>query len=101
MTLPLVVGIGVTNGIHILNRFGEERRPSILATSTGKAVVVSALTTVAGFGSLILAEHQGIESLGWLMSLGTTACMVAALTCVPAILNLARRAPDNGKEKTQ
>jgi hopanoid biosynthesis associated RND transporter like protein HpnN len=101
MTLPLVVGIGVTNGIHILNRFREERRPSILATSTGKAVIVSALTTVAGFGSLILAEHQGIESLGWLMSLGTTASMVAALTCVPAILNLARRAPDTGKEKTQ
>lgn len=36
MTLPLVVGVGVTNGIHILNRFAEERNPSILARSTGK-----------------------------------------------------------------
>ena len=35
MTLPLVVGIGVTNGIHILNRFAEERNPTILARSTG------------------------------------------------------------------
>ncbi|MBI3879550.1 MAG: MMPL family transporter [Verrucomicrobia bacterium] len=91
MTLPLVVGIGVTNGIHILNRFAEERKPGILAKSTGKAVLVSALTTVAGFGSLILAEHQGIESLGWLMSIGTTTCMIAGLTCLPAILNLAMR----------
>ncbi|HXJ73960.1 MAG TPA: RND transporter, partial [Candidatus Dormibacteraeota bacterium] len=41
MTLPLVVGIGVTNGIHILNRFAEEQHPSILARSTGKAVLVS------------------------------------------------------------
>src|SRR5690606_31516718 len=47
MTLPLVVGIGVTNGIHILNRFAEEQNPGILARSTGKAVIVSALTTIA------------------------------------------------------
>jgi hopanoid biosynthesis associated RND transporter like protein HpnN len=86
MTLPLVVGVGVTNGIHILNRYSEEQSPSILARSTGKAVVVSALTTVAGFGSLMLAEHQGIKSLGLLMAVGTTACMASALTCLPALL---------------
>jgi hopanoid biosynthesis associated RND transporter like protein HpnN len=88
MTLPLVVGVGVTNGIHILNRFAEEQSPSILAKSTGKAVIVSALTTIAGFGSLILADHQGIKSLGWVMSLGTGACMFAALTFLPALLML-------------
>ena len=55
MTLPLVIGIGVTNGIHILNRFAEEQHPSILARSTGKAVLVSGLTAIAGFGSLMLA----------------------------------------------
>ena len=86
MTLPLVVGIGVTNGIHILNRFSEEQRASILAKSTGKAVLVSALTTIAGFGSLIPAKHQGIASLGIVMSLGVAACMIAALTFLPALL---------------
>jgi predicted RND superfamily exporter protein len=60
MTLPLVVGIGVTNGIHILNRFAEEQNPGILAKSTGKAVLVSGLTAITGFGSLILARHQGL-----------------------------------------
>ena len=65
MTLPLVIGVGVTNGIHILNRFAEEQNPSILARSTGKAVLVSGLTTIAGFGSLMLAEHRGIASLGY------------------------------------
>lgn len=88
MTLPLVVGIGVTNGIHILNRFAEERNPSIFARSTGKAVLVSALTTIAGFGSLILAKHQGIQSLGYVMSIGTATCMIAGLTFLPALLNL-------------
>lgn len=88
MMLPLVIGIGITNGIHILNRFAEERDPSILAKSTGKAVFVSALTTVVGFGSLVLAEHQGIRSLGVVMALGTTTCMIAGLTVLPAILTL-------------
>jgi hypothetical protein len=88
MTLPLVIGIGVTNGIHILNRFAEEQSPAILARSTGKAVLVSGLTTIAGFGSLMLARHQGIASLGQVMALGTTTCMVAGLTFLPALLNL-------------
>src|SRR6185295_14100071 len=88
MTLPLIIGIGVTNGIHILNRFAEEHHPSILARSTGKAVLVSGLTTIAGFGSLILAKHRGIESLGQIMATGTATCMFVWLTFLPAILNL-------------
>jgi predicted RND superfamily exporter protein len=91
MTLPLLVGIGVTNGIHILNRYAEENNPSILARSTGKAVLVSGLTTIAGFGSLILAKHRGIESLGTIMSIGVATCMVAGLTFLPALLNLLER----------
>jgi predicted RND superfamily exporter protein len=86
MTLPLVIGIGVTNGIHILNRFAEEQNPGILAKSTGKAVLVSGLTTIAGFGSLIPAAHQGIQSLGLVMAIGTAVCMFAGLTFLPALL---------------
>jgi hypothetical protein len=91
MTLPLVIGIGVTNGIHILNRFAEEKNPSILAKSTGKAVLVSGLTTIVGFGSLVIAEHQGIQSLGWVMAVGTATCMTAGLTFLPALLTLMAR----------
>jgi hopanoid biosynthesis associated RND transporter like protein HpnN len=91
MTLPLVIGIGVTNGIHVLNRFAEERTPSILARSTGKAVLVSGLTAIAGFGSLILAKDRGIHSLGCIMSIGIAACMIAGLTFLPALLNLLGR----------
>jgi len=88
MTLPLVIGIGVTNGIHILNRYAEEGTAGILSKSTGKAVFVSGLTAIAGFGSLILAQHQGIRSLGEVMSMGVALCMVAALAFVPSVLNL-------------
>jgi hypothetical protein len=88
MTLPLVIGIGVTNGIHILNRYAEERTPGILSRSTGKAVLVSGLTAIAGFCSLVLAQHQGIHSLGIIMSVGIGTCMLAGLTFVPALLGL-------------
>jgi hypothetical protein len=91
MTLPLVIGVGVTSGIHILNRFAEEQTPSIFAKSTGKAVLISALTTMVGFGSLILGKHQGIASLGYVMTVGTGTCMVAALTLLPALLSLRNR----------
>ena len=91
MTLPLVIGIGVTNGIHILNRYAEERTPGILARSTGKAVLVSGLTAIAGFGSLMLAQHRGIHSLGFIMAVGIAMCMIAALTFLPALLNLIGR----------
>ena len=88
MTLPLVIGIGVTNGIHILNRFAEEKTAGIFSKSTGKAVLVSGLTTIAGFGSLIIAEHRGIQSLGYVMAVGVATCMVAGLTFLPALLRL-------------
>ena len=91
MTLPLVIGIGVTNGVHILNRYAEEKNPGILAKSTGKAVLVSGLTTIAGFGSLIPAKHQGIASLGIVMPVGTATCMIAAPTFLPARFNMLQR----------
>ncbi len=94
MTLPLVIGIGVTNGIHILNRFAEEGTPGILSRSTGKAVLVSGLTAIAGFGSLMLAQHRGIHSLGCVMATGIATCMIAGLAFLPALLELlGRRKP--------
>jgi predicted RND superfamily exporter protein len=91
MTLPLVIGIGVTNGIHILNRFAEERTPGILSRSTGKAVLVSGLTAIAGFGSMMLSKHHGLFTLGCLMAMGIATCMIAGLTLLPALLNLLGR----------
>jgi predicted RND superfamily exporter protein len=91
MTLPLVIGIGVTNGIHILNRVAEEQKASILGKSTGKAVLVSGLTALTGFGSLMLGKHQGIQSLGLVMSVGIGACLIASLTFLPALISILGR----------
>ncbi|MCP5522727.1 MAG: MMPL family transporter [Verrucomicrobiales bacterium] len=91
MTLPLVIGVGVTNGIHILSRCSEEGDPCILARSTGKAVMMSGFTTILGFGSLMVAKHQGIASLGELMAVGTTTCMLAGLTFLPTLVGWLNR----------
>ena len=88
VSLILVIGIGVTNGVHILNRFAEHPQPIILGRSTGKAVLVSALNTIAGFGSLLVAKHQGIASLGAVMAIGSATCVVASLVLLPAVLAL-------------
>jgi predicted RND superfamily exporter protein len=54
-------------------------------------VLISGLTTIAGFGSLIIADHRGIRSLGWVMAVGTATCMIAAMTLLPALLTLQAR----------
>jgi predicted RND superfamily exporter protein len=54
-------------------------------------VLISGLTTIAGFGSLMIAKHQGIASLGYVMAIGTATCMMAGLTFLPAVLNLIQR----------
>ncbi len=89
--LPLILGIGVVNGIHIVHRYREEaeRSATVLSRSTGLAVILSSLTTMIGFGSMMIADHQGIFSLGLVLTIGVGSCLVASITLVPAILQLA------------
>lgn len=88
--LPLIIGIGVVNGVHIVHRYREETDKSInvLSRSTGQGVVLSSLTTMIGFGSLMVADHQGVHSLGLVLTLGVGCCLVASVTVLPAILKL-------------
>ncbi|MCX7886915.1 MAG: MMPL family transporter [Verrucomicrobiae bacterium] len=91
MTLPLIVGIGVAYGIYVVQRYREDRDARVFGKSTGRAVVLSALTTMVGFGSLMIGKHRGIFTLGLVMSIGVLACLITSLTLLPALLELARR----------
>ena len=88
--LPLIIGIGVVNGVHIVHRYREEadKTINILSRSTGRGVILSSLTTMIGFGSLMVADHQGIYSLGLVLSLGVGCCLIASITLLPSILKL-------------
>jgi hopanoid biosynthesis associated RND transporter like protein HpnN len=89
IALPLIVGCGVDNGVHVLHDWrSRRRRPYFLAAATGKGVAVSALTTVLGFGALMISSHRGLSGLGFVLALGVTMCMTAALVLLPAGLTL-------------
>ncbi|MFQ5959855.1 MAG: MMPL family transporter [Candidatus Methylomirabilales bacterium] len=85
--LPLIVGYGIMNGLHIVKRWQREGgKGTIIANSTGRAVFLSASTTMVGFGSLMVASHRGIFSLGFLLSVGVGSILLASLTVLPAVL---------------
>ena len=88
--LPLILGIGVVNGIHFTHRYREEedKNASVLGKSTGVAVLLSSLTTMIGFGSMMVADHYGVYSLGLVLTLGVFNCLVASVTFLPALLKL-------------
>ena len=88
--LPLILGIGVVNGIHITHRYREEedKNSVVLGKSTGLAVILSSLTTMIGFGSMMVADHYGVFSLGLVLTLGVFCCLVASITFLPALLKL-------------
>ena len=78
--LPLMIGIGIDIGVHLQHRHmadGVTGGP-LMTGSTGRAVWVSSLTTMVGFGSLAVAQHQGIHSLGVLLTIGVGANLLAA-----------------------
>jgi predicted RND superfamily exporter protein len=88
--LPLILGVGVVNGIHITHRYREEedKHASVLGKSTGQAVVLSSFTTMIGFGSLMVADHNGVFSLGLVLTIGVFNCLIASITFLPALLKL-------------
>jgi uncharacterized protein len=88
MGLPLLLGIGLDFGIHVLHRVKEDGRVNMFDHSTGPATAVSGLTTICGFGTLALGGHQGVASLGLILASGVTGILLAALIVLPALLTV-------------
>jgi predicted RND superfamily exporter protein len=88
IALPLLVGIGVDNGIHVVHRMRTETAEQLFETSTMRAVLASGLTTVASFGNLAFSAHVGTASMGVLLALGLGVSMAATLIALPAWLKI-------------
>jgi hypothetical protein len=90
IVLPLLLGIGVDSGIHLVHRAraAAAGEVNLLATSTARAVAYSALTTIASFGSLGLATHLGLATLGRLLTIGVTFTLICNLIVLPALIRL-------------
>jgi predicted RND superfamily exporter protein len=92
ITLPITFGIGSEYPFNIYDRSrllgGDVTRAVKLHLG---AVALCSFTTVVGYGSLVLADNQALQSFGWLAMIGEVACLYAALFFLPSFLHVLRR----------
>jgi hypothetical protein len=91
--LPLIVGIGIDDGVHIMHRWRHEGKGKIgtVFASTGKAIFLTSLTTMFAFGSLVFSIFRGWASFGAALFLGVGACFLTTVFILPGILGLVER----------
>jgi len=93
MAIPLILGIGIDDGVHILHRYRIEGPGSVntVFRSTGKAIIITSLTTMLAFGSLVFATYRGFGSMGLAMFIGVGICLIATVSILPAIMAIIER----------
>ncbi len=94
IVLPMIVGIGIDDGVHLTNTTlhyaGEEDLSAALA-GTGRAVVLTSLTTLVGFGSIALSHYPGLRSMGYVAVLGIGLCLLTSLFVLTPLILFTRR----------
>jgi predicted RND superfamily exporter protein len=89
IVLPLVLGIGIDYGIHLIHDFRNRRvKRYTVSASTATSILITSLTTIVGFGSMMIASHRGLQSLGRVLVIGITCCLITSVIVLPAILTL-------------
>ena len=88
--LPLIIGLSAEFGLNVVLSYmeGRPRGGPLVARSTVMAVLLNGITTIIGFGNLMVATHQGIFGLGLLLTIGTACSLVTSLVVLPVILKL-------------
>ncbi len=90
----MLYGIGTDYSIHLIHRYKEDRDIGHIAAQTGNAVLLAALTTIAGFGSMAGSSYRGLSSMGTATVIGVAVCVILSLTLIPAFFRLYEKAPD-------
>ncbi len=87
--LPLILGLGIDYSIHIYYRMRESGMNIVkVLSSTGKAVLLTTLTTLAAFGTMALSAHPGLQILGRITSLGLVLAFLSSIFIVPTLVKL-------------
>jgi len=102
----MIIGIGVDYGIHMLHRHRELRQASFEVWARGlgetaKAIAMAALSTIVGFGSLVLSHYPGLRSIGSVAILGAVLTSLMAISLLPAYLTLSRGDRNSRDEATK
>ncbi len=90
IAFPLILGVGVDNGVHVLHDYliRREEGRSTISYAIGRGVLVKALTSMIGFGALMISSERGLAGLGLILTLGVGCSMLSALVFLPAVLHL-------------
>jgi predicted RND superfamily exporter protein len=93
MGLPMIVGIGIDDGVHIVHRWRYEGRGKVFPvfSSTGKAILLTSLTTMLAFGSLIFSIWRGFGHLGAALFIGVGSCFLTTAFILPGIIGIIER----------
>ena len=88
MGLPMILGIGIDDGVHIVHRWLAEGKGKIhvVFSSTGKAILLTTMTTMLGFGSLTFSIWRGFGQLGAALFVGVGACFLTTILFLSSIL---------------
>jgi len=88
VALPLLLGVAVDNGIHLVLRHRAGLLPAgnVLESATARAIVFGALITAGGFGNLAFSPHAGTATLGLVLTIGLGLMVMATLVFLPALL---------------
>lgn len=86
VAVPLIIGMGIDDGIHIVHRYRERKDVASAVRFTGKAVIMTSLTTMAGFGSLSTSHFPALSSLGKLVIIGMGSCLLTSLVLLPSLM---------------
>lgn len=91
IVLPLLLGMGIDCGVHVLHDYRRQTGPYRTSASTLNTVVLTSTTTIVGFAAMLGASHQGLVSIGLVLVIGVTCCLFVSLVTLPAILTLLSR----------
>jgi predicted RND superfamily exporter protein len=91
--IPLIIGIGIDNGIHLVRRYQESQANEILAIAkaSGAALIQSNLTTMVGFGALMTSSFAPLVEMGLVTALGVAMALAGGLLLIPAVILLEER----------
>ncbi len=101
--LPLLLGVGIDDAIHMLHRYDGERRAGssgeaaidTAVTRTGRALLLTTLTTVVGFSSLLVSRSPTIQHFGLLASFAMLTSFIVTMAVIPASKHLLRESAED------
>ena len=88
MAVPMILGIGVDYSVYIVHEYLEQKGRYRMSPGTAIAVTVDSLTTLIGYGSLLIASHRGLQSLGRVLTFAVTFCTLMSVMVLAGIFGL-------------